>query len=144
MSLQLRNILRQAVGERGYAKLKVYHRDRANRRFARRQTSIELRVGNFLLSAPSGHILAQVQATQPFRDLAIGLVARELARKYPGETFVDIGANIGDTAAVMATYSPSPIIAVEPSDFYHPFLMKNVTQVLSIVEGFTYSYPKTP
>jgi len=134
MSLRLRNILRQAVGERTYAKLQVYRRDRANRQFARGQTAIELQVGNFLLRAPSAHVLAQVQATQPFRDLAIGLVAREIARKYPGETLLDIGANIGDTAALIATYSSSPIIAVEPSDFFHPFLVKNAARIPSIVQ----------
>jgi FkbM family methyltransferase len=42
---------------------------------------------------------------------------------------VDVGANIGDTAAIMATYSPSPIVLVEASEFYCRFLRNNVARI---------------
>jgi FkbM family methyltransferase len=92
-----------------------------------RQKASELRLGNFLLSAPAGHILFRLLPVEPYRDLMIGLLARDLARKYPGETLLDVGANIGDTAAIMATYSTSPMVLVEPSDFYTTFLKENAS-----------------
>lgn len=132
--MTLRQAIRRAMGEATYARLQMFRRRRANRLFAAKQTTIQLRVGDYVLSAPSNHILARLQPRQPYRDLAIGLVARELARKYPGETLVDVGANIGDTAAIMATYSPSPKILVEPSDFYQGFLRENAARIPNIVQ----------
>lgn len=38
-----------------------------------------------MLNAPSNRLLLRLQSLQPCHDLAIGLVARELARKYPGK-----------------------------------------------------------
>ena len=128
--------IRELVGQRTYAKLRSYRRQLANQHFAAKQATIQLQVGDFVLSSPSEHLLARVQSVQPYRDLAIGIVARELARKYPGETLLDIGANIGDTAAIMATYSPSPKILVEPSSFFLVYLQQNAARIPNI-RGFT-------
>src|SRR5258708_6065145 len=105
LTMGLHRILRRLVGESIYARLQAYRRRRAERRCAT-QGMVQLRVGDFTLDAPSNHILLRLQPVQPYRDLAVGVTARELARKYPGATFVDIGANIGDTAALMATFAP--------------------------------------
>ena len=132
--MTLHELVRRCVGEESYAKLQMYHRVRINRMFASKQTVVQLRVGDFTLNAPSNHILNRLLSIQPYRDLAIGIVARELARKYPGETLVDIGANIGDTAAIMATYSPSPKILVEPSTFFMGFLRENASRIPNVVQ----------
>jgi FkbM family methyltransferase len=42
---------------------------------------------------------------------------------------IDIGANIGDTAAIMATYSNSPLVLIEPSEIYGQFLRKNIARL---------------
>jgi FkbM family methyltransferase len=47
---------------------------------------------------------------------------------------VDIGANIGDTAAVMASYAPNPKILVEPSDFYCNFLRRNAARIPNVAQ----------
>jgi len=137
--MSLRKALRSVVGDSRYARLAVYRRQRADRRYTQTQTKRELRVGKFELAAPSNHILFRLQETQPYRDLVIGILAGELAKKYPGETLVDIGANIGDTAALMATYSGSPLILVEASDFYCGFLRENAARfpnTTTIVQTF--------
>ncbi|MEU0503164.1 FkbM family methyltransferase [Nocardia sp. NPDC005998] len=41
---------------------------------------------------------------------------------------VDIGANVGDTLAIIARHSALDVICVEPSDFYLPYLRHNVTR----------------
>lgn len=38
---------------------------------------------------------------------------------------IDIGANIGDTAAIMASEASNPLVLVEPSEFFLGFLRKN-------------------
>ncbi len=132
MNLGIRKVLRRVVGQELYSTLQAIRRERANQRFAGQQSTTRLQIGSFLLTVPSGHILTKIQKSQPLRDLAIGITARELSKKYPTQTFVDIGANIGDTAAIMATYSPNPIIAVEPSDFYYAFLTENSRRIPTV------------
>ena len=107
----------------------MFRREYANRRFTSQQSATDIRIGKFVLSAPSNHILFRLQPVQPHRDLAVGILAGELQRKYPGQPLVDVGANIGDTAAIMATYSESPLVLIEPSEFYGRFLRNNVERL---------------
>lgn len=94
-----------------------------------KQGSTRIRVGEFELSAPKGHLLVGANSSQPYRDLAVGIVAKFVAEKYRTGTVVDIGANIGDTAAIIASYSNHRIVLVEPSDFFYGFLEENVKQL---------------
>lgn len=55
------------------------------------------------------------------RDQCVGFAAAQLSKKYPESTFMDIGANVGDTAAIMATHAKKRLILVEPSDYFFPF-----------------------
>jgi hypothetical protein len=127
--MHLRQAIRRVVGDALYTKLQIHRRNYTNRRFAANQSDREIRIGNFLLTTPGNHILFRLRSAQPFRDQAVGIIAGELAHRYPGKSLVDIGANIGDTAAMMATHSPSPIILVEPSEFYGRFLRENASRI---------------
>ena len=42
---------------------------------------------------------------------------------------VDIGANIGDTAAIIASETENPLILVEPSSFYIKYLRANMARI---------------
>jgi len=48
-----------------------------------------------------------------------------LFRRYPDGTAIDIGANVGDTAAMIASAAGNPLILVEASDYFFPFLERN-------------------
>ena len=52
--------------------------------------------------------------------------------KYPDSTMVDIGANVGDTIAVIRSQSNIPIIAIEGDSFSYSFLKKNIEQFKDI------------
>lgn len=64
-------------------------------------------------------------AAQPLRDECVGVIAKHASIKYPDKSIVDIGANIGDTAALLSSNSPNDLILVEASDFFFPILEKN-------------------
>jgi FkbM family methyltransferase len=130
--MSLRRFIQSLITPRFYRKLQMLRRQCSNLVFAMAQGRVKVHVGKFTLSAPSDHILVKIGNTQPLRDLAIGIVARELGQKCPDRGFVDIGANIGDTAAIMATFAPNPIVAVEPSDFFHAFLVENAARIQTI------------
>ncbi|MFM7169877.1 MAG: FkbM family methyltransferase [Cyanobium sp.] len=97
--------------------------DQQQRFFQQKNTTLQC--GNYQLIAPESHLLIELQKGQPYRDLCIGSCASFIAKKYPEASFLDIGANIGDTAAVMASHASNKLILVEGSDYYYDFLLKN-------------------
>jgi hypothetical protein len=52
---------------------------------------------------------------------------------------LDIGAKIGDTAAIITTHALNPLALVEPSDYFFLLLEKYVTEFpnkMTVVNGF--------
>ena len=98
------------------------------------QRMTRLKCGAYELSAPVNHPLPQLQLSQPGRDLCVGIAAQHVSRKYPAGSMVDIGANIGDTAAIIATYASNKLILVEGSDYFFSILGANVAQLPNKIE----------
>lgn len=93
-----------------------------------KQGLTQIKCGAFELQSPRNHMLVGIEKVQPYRDLCVGIVAKFVSEKYPDGTIIDIGANIGDTAALIATYSKSKLILVEASDYFFEILARNVKQ----------------
>lgn len=91
-----------------------------------RQGLTQVKCGNYILQCPKNHSLIVFQRSQPYRDRCIGVVAERIGKKYPDGTIIDIGANIGDTAAIIATYARNKLILVEASDYFFDILTRNV------------------
>lgn len=90
-----------------------------------RQGETSVVCGAYTLVVPENHLLAKLK--QPYRDMCVGIAAKYLGLKYPNATMVDIGANVGDTAALMATHARSKLILVEASEYFLGFLRRNVS-----------------
>lgn len=88
-----------------------------------------IRVGNFEILIPARHSLVKIQQTQPCRDRCVGISAKYVSAKYPQGTLMDIGANIGDTAAMLASYSPNKLMLIEASDYYFGILSRNAARL---------------
>lgn len=84
-----------------------------------------LTIGDLTISAPAGHILHRTAADQPFRDTAVGLAARAVLAERPGSTVLDVGANIGDTAAHVRRFSDAVVHCVEPHPGFLRYLLAN-------------------
>lgn len=93
------------------------------------QRLVPLKCGDYEISVPEGHMLRKILPLQPYRDLAIGLIARFVADKYPSASICDVGANVGDTAAIIATQTRNKLILIEASDYYFDLLTANVRQL---------------
>lgn len=115
-----KKFVKTLIGERAYIK----YRDKYNAYLAAKLVAV--RVGNIVIKSPAKHSLRGLQKVQPYRNLDVGITAKCVSEKYPGETIIDIGANIGDTAAMIASYSSNPLVLVEPSDYFHEILLENV------------------
>jgi FkbM family methyltransferase len=87
-----------------------------------------IRCGAFEIEVPKNHLLARL-SSQPYRDLCVGISAKFISAKYPTGTMVDIGANVGDTAAFMASYASNKLILVEGSDYFFRILERNVAKL---------------
>lgn len=91
-----------------------------------------LDIGDFTLESPEDHIFLRIlkQGAQPYRDQNIGIVASHVSAAYPDAAIVDIGANIGYTAAIIAAQAPrNHLILVEPSPRYFEYLVRNIRQL---------------
>lgn len=88
---------------------------------SRAQPDAELRIGPFTLTAPAGHMLTQYQADHRLYDRLPAFLAPRLG---PG-AIIDIGANVGDTAAAFACGEPKTIICAEPNEKFFPYLERN-------------------
>jgi len=83
------------------------------------------------LMVPSKHPLIAYHTPnsgnyQPYRDRGLGIIAMALAQLGRQGVAIDIGANVGDTLAVIASNSDLKIICVEASDFFVQYLRVNV------------------
>lgn len=85
------------------------------------------------LLAPAEHMLDRYRAAHPFYDRHLPRIARAVEEVTHGELFIDIGANIGDTVALLrAAGCRSPILAVEPSARFLAFAARNVERLSDV------------
>ena len=89
------------------------------------------------LLLPLSHELPFYRHDHPLYDRAIGRIAAEA-----GGPVVDVGANVGDTAAEIRAHSDVPILCVEGDDRFFALLERNAP-VLAPVE-FEHSFVDAP
>jgi FkbM family methyltransferase len=93
------------------------------------QEIIKIKHGSYDILVPQKHPIIEFKISQPYRDLCVGISAKYISMKYPSGTIIDIGANIGDTALILASYSKNDLILVEASDYFFDILEQNITQL---------------
>jgi len=95
-------------------------------------------VAGYELWLPDDHLLPKYQATWHLYDRFLGHLAQAIAAKYPAMTAIDIGANIGDTAALIQEFCAIPTLCIEGNPEYIEYLNKNdeVIGHIEIVDCF--------
>lgn len=91
-------------------------------------------VGRHRIVLPPEHRLDVFQQHWKKYDCALGEIARLVLRKYPHATAVDIGANIGDSAALICKHDDFPVLCIEGNKSFLPFLKANISRLGSHVE----------
>jgi FkbM family methyltransferase len=83
--------------------------------------------------APPEHMLDSHRASHPLYDRQLPRIALAVERTAPGELFIDVGANIGDTAALLRLAGcANPILAVEPSAKFLTFARLNTARFADV------------
>ena len=62
-------------------------------------------------------------------DSALGKIASVLYSKYPELHAIDVGANVGDTAALIRESAEIPVLCIEGDPALHPLLAENVARL---------------
>lgn len=95
-------------------------------------------VGDFQVWMPGYNVQAINYRLYPDLNAQFGRLAKSIAQKYPGMSLIDVGANVGDTIAVVKTQVDVPVIGVEGDEVTYGYLEKNSKQFnnVSIVKTF--------
>lgn len=113
---------------------KLYYPARSLYRYASHtyNKSIGLNTVNYCgleIDIPKNHLLNDIAKSQPYREFGLRISVRFIGPKYENQPMVDIGANIGDTAIVISSECSNDLVLIEPSDYYHEILVKNVKKI---------------
>jgi FkbM family methyltransferase len=96
------------------------------------------------LLVPLGHDLPLIRSAFPKYSTNIGRLCRYASEKYPDLHLVDIGANIGDTVAIVREQSKCPILCVEGDEYYFDILSENIRRAkflsVEIARAFVATY----
>ncbi len=95
-------------------------------------------VGNYSINMPGHNTLLRTYNLYPDFNSIIGRLAGAIAKKYPGMTALDIGANVGDTIAILKSVIDIPVIGIEGDDISYQYLEENAKQFqqVAIIKTF--------
>lgn len=83
-------------------------------------------ISNVTLKVPRNLDLPNAQKKHKLYDRFLPVLSRHLVGD---NVIIDIGANIGDTAVAIAQNCANPILCIEPSTIFYPFLLENINRL---------------
>ncbi len=90
---------------------------------------VTYQIGEISLRLPLSHELPYYRRRFPQYSSNIGRIGAAVQQKYPDLSLIDIGANVGDTVAIVRQHAYYPILCVEGSTTYLPLLHRNVDRI---------------
>jgi FkbM family methyltransferase len=82
-------------------------------------------VGGKQIVLPHDHPLENYQSHWRRYDLVLADITRVVSQKYASLAVIDIGANVGDSAALIRRDVPCPVLCIEGHPSFLPFLHHN-------------------
>ena len=99
----------------------------------RRRFPETIQIGRYRIRLPLGSSYLDIRTSYPRYDAALGQIADALLERYPDLAVIDVGANVGDTAAVIRRSVDIPVLCIEGDDAVLKFLRKNAGQMPGVV-----------
>jgi FkbM family methyltransferase len=123
----MRKLIRSLLNRIGYdiVKVNVHHQKKVNR-------IKKVTVGNYVLEMPGNNPQISTYKYDPGANSQLGRLAACIAQKYPSLSVLDIGANVGDTIAIIKTAIELPVIGIEGDDFSFEFLKRNTMPLKNV------------
>jgi FkbM family methyltransferase len=100
------------------------------------QVAVEFVFCDYPLRIPSQHVLAgffdpRSPMYQPYRETGLVKIATAMRRLGRTGTAIDIGANVGDTCAILHRHCDLKILSIDASDFFFPYLAGNIARLFA-------------
>jgi FkbM family methyltransferase len=86
-------------------------------------------IGGRELHFPADHNLPAYQRRFRLYDRKIGIAAEAVWQSHPDGLGVDVGANVGDTAAAIRSRCPMPLVCIEGDPYFYAFLERNAPAI---------------
>lgn len=86
---------------------------------------ISYKIAGFDLLLPFSHQLPFILKTYPLYSSNLARIAKYVKQKYEHLKFIDVGANIGDSIAILRKEAEFPILCIEGDDQFLSVLEKN-------------------
>jgi FkbM family methyltransferase len=93
----------------------------------------EYLVGKYILRLPQDHLLDTYQSQHKRYDTNLAYIAKEIFSKYPHSCSIDIGANIGSTAALIQEHQQVKVLCIEGNPEFLEYLDFNASVIGSVV-----------
>jgi FkbM family methyltransferase len=94
--------------------------------------TIKYKIRDRALLLPDDHLLPTYQKNHPTYDMTFDPIYKAVGAYAPERYFVDVGANVGDTAIVMRHNAKNPILCVEGHSQFLLYLRENIEGVADI------------
>ena len=104
----------------------------------RADPAVEHPICGTTLRLPLSHQLPVHQAAHPDYSLNLGRIAAAATAGRPDATIIDIGANVGDSVAIMRPGTTAPILCIEGDASFLPYLEVNAHRFADIEIAPTY------
>lgn len=91
-------------------------------------SNVEYTVHGATLQIPLSHALPRILLRHPNYSANIGRIAAAIKTKYPTTSMIDIGANVGDTIAMVRRYCTLPMLCIDGDPTFFKLLAKNAQQ----------------
>lgn len=129
----IKQIIRKSLRKRGYDLVKIHIPQKHN-------GDILLQIGNMELLLPPEHALPSFINSYPNYSRNLSRIANYLGLYYPFFSIIDVGANIGDSVALLLENSASNvhIYSVEGNPAFLPYLKHNVSSMSNVTIFETY------
>lgn len=95
---------------------------------------VSYRIGENYIVIPLSHNLPLFKRDYPLYSENIGRIAGFCAAKYSDLKVIDIGANVGDTAALVRKYVDAPVLCIEGDRNYFDLLQTNAQSLGEDIE----------
>lgn len=103
-----------------------------------------IKLGGSELLVPLDHDIPLIRSLHPQYSANIGRLCGYIAEVELQMSIVDIGANIGDTVAIIREHCQSPILCIEPNPRYFQLLQANLKraglQDVHTIQAFVATY----
>jgi len=99
----------------------------------KRNREVNIQLGKFSLAVNTRNPISIHYSRHPNYGSELARLSKAIFQKYPSLNVIDIGANIGDTAAIVKNSVDVPMICIEGDAYCFSFLEKNITQFQNVL-----------